>query len=618
MEVVEEIQFENERLAGEAIIGEAEGVACASPLDPASSGGYMVRGLDNLGNTCFFNSVLQNLLAMDRFRDHFLLSRCSEGPLTVALKELFTKIKAEEGTGKVINPKPLLGALCLKDSEYRGNEQHDSHELLVRLLDLLSTEESDMRKAEGQSGNSQSLTFVDSVFGGKISSTICCMDCGFSSTVYEPFLNLSLPVPTKKPIAKYPMHALGRKGEELMAIRSSRRRLGAEYISARLLASSSVRLSAENAADYTAQTSVNSNDIHGLLQRFKDLSLHVPPTNKPIPEKFLSVSRREKAKLMPKRGSKSQAKQISRNITLSTPTDDLQPLSECLEVSVPSSSSSCDSQLQDSPVTNYEQDVKDDGNGGTASPVGVSAEKEAAATKYNSSGQVETSLLCTSIGQDESKEFAETEIATSHGGDSSLGVHTRFVSCNSSNSDPSQVDDSDSPVSVESCLAHFTKPEILSGDNAWHCERCSGLELGKDEGEQTEADEVEPPVKVVVKRDATKRALIFNPPLLLTVHLNRFSQDDYGRLSKIRDQVVFQETMDLKPYMDSSAEIRGQGLYRLRGVVEHLGTMRGGHYVAYVRDNESAWYGVSDEDVHQVSLDDVLRCKAYMLFYELI
>lgn len=58
--------------------------------------------------------------------------------------------------------------------------------------------------------------------------------------------------------------------------------------------------------------------------------------------------------------------------------------------------------------------------------------------------------------------------------------------------------------------------------------------------------------------------------------------------------------------------------------------MRGGHYVAYVRggqrncgkgdkENEgSTWYQASDAYVREVSLDEVLRCEAYILFYEKI
>jgi hypothetical protein len=58
--------------------------------------------------------------------------------------------------------------------------------------------------------------------------------------------------------------------------------------------------------------------------------------------------------------------------------------------------------------------------------------------------------------------------------------------------------------------------------------------------------------------------------------------------------------------------------------------MRGGHYVAYVRGGEkskgkaekesdvSVWYHVSDAYVRSASLDEVLRCEAYILFYEKI
>lgn len=71
-------------------------------------------------------------------------------------------------------------------------------------------------------------------------------------------------------------------------------------------------------------------------------------------------------------------------------------------------------------------------------------------------------------------------------------------------------------------------------------------------------------------------------------------------------------------------------MYRLVGIVEHSGTMRGGHYVAYVRGGEKSkgkaenenggfeWYHASDAYVREVSLEEVLRCEAYILFYEKI
>lgn len=66
--------------------------------------------------------------------------------------------------------------------------------------------------------------------------------------------------------------------------------------------------------------------------------------------------------------------------------------------------------------------------------------------------------------------------------------------------------------------------------------------------------------------------------------------------------------------------------YDLVGVVNHLGTMNGGHYVAYVRRGtappgggdqweDEKWFYASDRTVKQVPFDEVTKCVAYMLFY---
>lgn len=55
--------------------------------------------------------------------------------------------------------------------------------------------------------------------------------------------------------------------------------------------------------------------------------------------------------------------------------------------------------------------------------------------------------------------------------------------------------------------------------------------------------------------------------------------------------------------------------------------MRGGHYIAYVRGGpkiagkdkdaeDYVWYYASDAYVREVSLEEVLRSEAYILFYE--
>ncbi|KAK9664555.1 hypothetical protein RND81_14G051100 [Saponaria officinalis] len=170
-------------------------------------GFYAVRGLANLGNTCFFNSVMQNLLAIDMLRDYLLTFDRLMGPLTSALKSIYVETRSESGVRNVINPQPLFRCICARSSQFRGFEQQDSHELLRCLLDLLSTEDSRTKKSDKSSRENvaslpASPTFIDAFFGGQISSMVCCVECGHSSVVHETFLDLSLPLPAEKPAPK--------------------------------------------------------------------------------------------------------------------------------------------------------------------------------------------------------------------------------------------------------------------------------------------------------------------------------------------------------------------------------------------------------------------------------
>lgn len=58
--------------------------------------------------------------------------------------------------------------------------------------------------------------------------------------------------------------------------------------------------------------------------------------------------------------------------------------------------------------------------------------------------------------------------------------------------------------------------------------------------------------------------------------------------------------------------------YRLYGIVEHSGSLRGGHYVAYVRVGETRWVYVSDAHTSDVSMQKAMNAQASLLFYELV
>ncbi|XP_072250925.1 ubiquitin carboxyl-terminal hydrolase 45 isoform X3 [Leuresthes tenuis] len=196
-----------------------------------------VKGITNLGNTCFFNAVMQNLS-----QTHMLIDLVHEvkekgyklkispsveanlSPLTVVLPGpepltaamfLFLQSMKEPGKGP-INPKILFNQLCQKAPRFKGYQQQDSQELLHYLLDSIRVEETKrvkgailkafnnptektadeetkrQVKAYGKEG--VKMNFVDRIFVGELTNTIMCEECEHISTVKEAFIDISLPI----------------------------------------------------------------------------------------------------------------------------------------------------------------------------------------------------------------------------------------------------------------------------------------------------------------------------------------------------------------------------------------------------------------------------------------
>ncbi|XP_062233443.1 ubiquitin carboxyl-terminal hydrolase 23-like isoform X2 [Phragmites australis] len=138
-------------------------------------------------------------------------------------------------------------------------------------------------------------------------------------------------------------------------------------------------------------------------------------------------------------------------------------------------------------------------------------------------------------------------------------------------------------------IQNFTEEELLDGgEKQYQCERCRQ--------------------KVVAK----KRFTIDKAPNVLTVHLKRFSP--FNPREKIDKKVDFQPVLDLKPFVSDS---KGTDFkYSLYGVLVHAGwNTQSGHYYCFVRTSSGMWHNLDDNQVRQVREADVMRQKAYMLFY---
>jgi ubiquitin C-terminal hydrolase len=139
--------------------------------------------------------------------------------------------------------------------------------------------------------------------------------------------------------------------------------------------------------------------------------------------------------------------------------------------------------------------------------------------------------------------------------------------------------------------------DVLSGANQYSCPFCNES-TGKEK----------------VLSDAVRQMLWVKTPQVLVVHVKRFAQhEDF--LFKVDSHVDFPTSLSLDFALVDAGAFNSSGcLYRLCGVVNHSGHLRGGHYTSFTR-SASQWYYQSDTHVRTATEDEVLKSQAYMLFY---
>ena len=155
----------------------------------------------------------------------------------------------------------------------------------------------------------------------------------------------------------------------------------------------------------------------------------------------------------------------------------------------------------------------------------------------------------------------------------------------------------DSPVSITDCLTQFTRTEKLTDSNSYNCETCKR------------------------KTESLKRISIHRLPEILVLHLKRFRHDGgyYGG-SKITKTVTFPvaSDFDLSPFVSDIQPPALSTKYRLCGFVVHMGSLSGGHYIAYCRHKTTGqWFCFDDSRVTPVNDIAVIEsAEPYVMFFQ--
>uniref|UniRef100_A0A8C6V747 Ubiquitin carboxyl-terminal hydrolase n=1 Tax=Neogobius melanostomus TaxID=47308 RepID=A0A8C6V747_9GOBI len=540
-----------------------------------------VKGITNLGNTCFFNAVMQNLaqthMLIDLIQEvkekGFKLRICpppetSLTPFTVMLSGpepltaamfLFLQTMKESGKGPV-NPKILFNQLCQKAPRFKGYQQQDSQELLHYLLDSIRVEETKRVKAAilkafnnptektadeetkrqvkayGKEG--VKMNFVDRIFVGELTNTIMCEECEHISTVKEAFIDISLPI-------------------------------------------------IEERVSYLHSVAHNKN------RRPSGQVCFSPSFSTAIPKNVLRTDRD------------------------SGPQD---------------SSNDADSEASESEWTTR---PPSSGHGHTTSSRNTLTPSPTAASSSNRSGDAVDHLVTTVSKINIGLPSGDCS-SSAHGSPDGMSDTRDNVHCPHQQGAFQALSHSYTPsskeCSVQSCLHQFTSVELLMGNNKLLCESCTDRRQKQLRRNEKKVEKI--------YTSARKQMLISSLPPVITLHLKRFHQAGMN-LRKVNRHVDFPLILDLAPFCSASCKNLEAGervLYSLYGIVEHSGSMRGGHYTAYVkvrapqkktdhhrnlsgaRESSSSaqgqWVYVSDSTVQTVPESRVLNSQAYLLFYE--
>ncbi|VAI74322.1 unnamed protein product [Triticum turgidum subsp. durum] len=638
----------------------------------ANGNGCVIRGLPNLGNTCYMNALLQCLLALGELRTTILGLGARLGRIGLHLKQLFVETSSTNDARRPLDPEMLLKDMRVFNPQFKGSLMQDSQEFLTSLRSALEEETKELNKLHG---GAEFHTIGNSIFGGWLRQTLYCISCPTKSVLDLQFDELQLALPSKdcpaRSVTLPPMtRSRGSPTKTRKELFEQTDKTDGEKIHT-ISEGGDSRFPGSEFGDKAMEKTpkplkVDSTEVedvaHGRLQTQKN---NVPREIIEVPIKVLDfipnlfddTERMDESIVDPHSPEGTgppplvdiEAKENTYSVELTTEdkgraqssdiTDDeavhmnsAASLEDCLTLLCYCPMGwKCDncSKVVELPRTNGSENGEP-----MIASTNVNRAVEGDQTELSdgktcpserSNDLNSLSVHCTSPnrqthGSDAHHQVILSEDRISEEITSGMSYDEKnSASCSTTNKKSKshevvqEATPSSFPTDKQTDLLSAQDSQDTSNQN-----QGSGKQVKLDDhsAQQVEENRIEQKHET----GGFQIQLIAKLPPVLTIQLKRFT----NALSKERGHVSFKEILDAGPFMDPSSQDKGNSSYRLVGVIEHRGhALSIGHYVAYVRagrkqqsSGSSSWVCASDRGIKEVPLEEVLGCEAYMLFYE--
>ncbi|KAL6567025.1 hypothetical protein OROMI_015429 [Orobanche minor] len=586
-----------------------------------------LSGLQNLGNTCFMNSALQCLAHTPKLVDYFLgdykIEINPENPLGMkgeiasSFGDILKKLWAPGVTP--LAPRTFKMKLAHFAPQFSGFNQHDSQELLAFLLDGLHEDLNRVRckpyvEAKDYDGRpdeevadeywrnhlARNDSIIVDVCQGQYRSTLVCPICRKVSVTFDPFMYLSLPLPSSsmrtmtltvvkadgstKPSPFTVNVPKNGKLEDLTQALSTACSLGGDetLLVAEIYNNRIIGFLGEPTDSLSL---VRDNDqliAYRLWKDDKEAPLFVFMHQR-VEEKFIC------GKLTPSWRAFGVPLLVRKNIANGSDIREtyakllapfLVPDQEPVEITEDLGiSDTSNARLSGSPETSdKEEPDADSGNDFHfcfTNEKGTEKGSEIGMGELEKLTPVPERLYVLVSWSEKMVKLYNVEPLNLLPGVFKSGFFTKR---------PQE------SVSLYTCLEAFLKEEPLGPDDMWYCPICK---------KHCQAD---------------KKLDLWRLPEVLVIHLKRFSYNRFLK-NKLETYVDFPiHDLDLSGYIAKQGE-PSSNRYMLYAISNHYGSMGGGHYTAFVCHGGDRWYDFDDSHVSPISVDKIKTSSAYVLFY---